>query len=273
MRLKKKKPYLAVVILLILIFCCAFAEILMNHNPGHLNLDNINQPPGGEFYFGTDSMGRDVYSMIWYGGRISITIGFMAAAISTVAAVIYGSISGFGSILVDTMMMRFLEMMLSIPSILIVIFVQALLGHSGPFSLAFVIGITGWMNMAKVVRGEIRQLRNREYIIQAFCMGGSFNYILRRHFVPELIPAIMFMVVTSVGTAIGIESTLSFFGIGLPTEVISWGTMLAQAENAMLSNEWWLMVIPGVFLVMLLLCITGIGNYIRKENNKKCSNL
>lgn len=273
MRIDKKKPYIAVIILCLLILGCIFAEWVVKEETGYMNLENINQPPSADFYFGTDSLGRDVYAMIWSGGRLSLLIGFTAAVISVVMAVVYGAFSGFAPNVIDNLMMRFLELLLSVPSILMVIFLQALLGQGSPLTLAFVIGMTGWMNMAKVVRGEIRQLRKREYIIQASCMGGGFFYILKRHFVPDLIPAILFMAVTGVGSAIGTESTLSFFGIGLPLNLISWGTMLAGGENAMLSNEWWLIIIPGAFLITLLLCITDIGNYIRSENTKKCSNL
>jgi len=218
-------------------------------------------------------MGRDIYSMIWYGGKISLFIGLFSTVISTVIGIVYGSISGSASELVDDAMMRFTEIILSIPSILIIIFVQAILGNSNPVSMSIVIGITSWMNISKIVRTEVRQIKNSEYILAAKSMGGGFFYVLKQHLLPNFVASIMFMVVTNIGAAIGTESTLSFLGIGLPIEIVSWGSMLSLSEEALLSNRWWIILIPGIFLVTTLVCITNIGNYIRKNNNKKSSNL
>lgn len=269
----RKKPYISMGVLLIIILGCAFSSVTMNHQPTYMDLNNINLAPNRTFYFGTDSLGRDIYSMIWYGGRISLFIGILATIISTSIAVVYGSISGVASELIDDMMMRFTEIALSIPSILIIIFIQAMIGQSNPLSIAIVIGITSWMNISKIVRSEVRQIRNSEYILAARCAGGKFFYILKRHLLPNFISAIMFMVVMNIGSAIATESTLSFLGIGLPIEIISWGSMLSLAEKALLSNYWWIILIPGVFLVVTLFCITNIGDYVRKKNNKEFSNL
>lgn len=270
---RQEKPYISLGILLLIMLGCTFSELLMNHPPSYMDLNHINIAPNRTFYFGTDSLGRDIFSMIWYGGRISLFIGFLATAISSCIAVIYGSISGMSSELIDDMMMRFTEIALSIPSILIIIFIQAMIGQSNPVSIAIVIGITSWMNISKIVRSEVRQIRNSEYILAARSCGGSFFYILKRHLLPNFISAIMFMVVINIGSAIATESTLSFLGIGLPLEIISWGSMLSLAEKALLSNYWWIILIPGVFLVLTLVCITNIGNYVRKQNNKEFSNL
>lgn len=266
-------PLLSMILLGLIIFGCLFAEFFMNHNPLYLDLSNLSSPPSSVFWFGTDPMGRDIFSMIWYGGRISLLIGFLATGISTAIAVIYGSISACAPRIIDDGMMRFTELVISIPSILTVIFLQAVIGQSNPFALAAVIGITSWMNMAKIVRTEVQRIRTSTYIEAARIMGGSFWYILLKHLLPGLIPSIMFMVVTNIGAAIGTEATLSFLGIGLPVETVSWGSMLSQADRALMTGNWWLIVIPGLFLVVTLVCITDIGNYIRKENNRKCSNL
>lgn len=269
----KEKPYISIIILVSIILACLFSDLIMTHDPTYMNLISSNVKPNEIFYFGTDSMGRDIYSMIWYGGRISLFIGILSTIISTFIAIVYGSISGMASEMIDDILMRFTEIILSIPSILIIIFVQAILGNSNPISISIVIGITSWMNIAKIVRTEVRQIRNSEYILAAKTMGGNFFYILRQHLAPNFISSIMFMVVTNIGSAIGAESTLSFLGIGLPTEVISWGSMLSLAEDALLMNQWWIILIPGIFLVTTLVCITNIGNYIRKNSNKRFSNL
>ena len=266
-------PYLSFILLGLILLGCLFCECFIPKDPTYLDLSHISQPPGSGFLFGTDPMGRDIFSMIWYGGRISLFIGFVAAAVSTAIAVVYGCISGFAPAWLDDALMRFAEMAMSIPSILVIIFLQAMIGQSNPLAIACIIGLTSWMNIAKVVRTEVRQIQNSEYILAARLMGGRFFYILRRHLLPNFFSSIMFMVVTNIGSAIGTESTLSFLGIGLPIETVSWGSMLSQADRALLSNNWWLILIPGLFLVVTLVCITNIGHYIRKANHRRCSNL
>ena len=266
-------PWISVVLLGILVLCCLAAELLMTKDPGYLDLKNFNVAPNGEFLFGTDTLGRDIFSGIWYGGRISITIGFLATLISTLIAVVYGSLSGIAPQWLDTLMMRFTEIFLSVPGLLLVLFFQAILGAANVLTLSIVIGVTGWASIAKVVRTEVRQLRNSEYVVASKCMGGGFFHILKQHLAPNFIASIMFMVVMNVRGAIGSESTLSFMGMGLPLEIISWGSMLSLAEKALLTGSWWMILIPGVFLVTLLMCLTNIGNYLRKRANRTESRL
>ena len=173
----------------------------------------------------------------------------------------------------DMLLMRMTEILLSIPNLLLVIFLQAILGKANVLSLSLVIGVTSWTSIAKVVRTEVRQLRSNEYVVAARCMGGGFFYILRKHLAPNFLSSIMFMVVMNIRSAIVEESTLSFMGIGLPLEIISWGSMLSLSEKALLTDGWWIILIPGAFLVVTLLAITGLGDYLRKELNKKESYL
>ena len=266
-------PWVSVVLMAAIILCCLFAEVLMTKDPTYLDLKNFNVAPNGEFLFGTDTLGRDIFSGIWYGGRISITIGFLATLISTLIAVIYGSVSGIAPAWQDTLMMRFTEIFLSVPGLLLVLFLQAILGEANVLTLSIVIGVTSWASIAKVIRTEVRQIRNSEYVVASKCMGGKFFHILRQHLAPNFIASIMFMVVMNVRGAIGSESTLSFIGMGLPLEIISWGSMLSLSEKALLTDSWWIILIPGAFLVTLLMCLTNIGNYLRKAANRKESNL
>lgn len=269
----KKIPYKSILVLSIIVICCIFADFIMTKDPTYMDLANTSLKPGSKFYFGTDTMGRDIFSMIWYGGRISLFIGILSTIISTSIAILYGTISACSNQFIDDLMMRITEMILSIPSILIIIFIQGIIRNTNIISLAIVIGITSWMNIAKIIRAEVRQIKNSEYIIASKTMGASFFFILKEHMVLNFLPAIMFMVVTNIGAAIGTEATLSFLGIGLPIEIISWGSMLSLAEGALLSNLWWIILIPGIFLVLTLVSITNIGNYLREKSNKKISNL
>ena len=266
-------PWISVILMAVIVLCCLFAEVIMTKDPGYLDLKHFNVAPNGEFLFGTDTLGRDIFSGIWYGGRISIMIGFLATVISTFIAVVYGSVSGIAPQWLDTLMMRFTEIFLSVPGLLLVLLLQAILGQANVLTLSIVIGVTGWASIAKVIRTEVRQIRSSEYVVASKCMGGKFFHILGRHLAPNFIASIMFMVVMNVRGAIGAESTLSFMGMGLPLEIISWGSMLSLAEKALLTDSWWIILIPGIFLVTLLMCLTNIGNYLRKTANRKESNL
>lgn len=129
--------------------------------------------------------------------------------------------------------------------------------------ISIVIGLTSWFGIAKIIRTEVRQLRSSEYVIAAKCMGGSFWHILWKHLAPNFVSSIMFMVVMNVRSAIVAESTLSFLGIGLPLDVISWGSMLSLAEKALMTRAWWIILIPGIFLVVVLMCITSLGHWLQ----------
>ena len=266
-------PWISGILLCAMVLCCLFAEVLMTKDPSYLDLANCSRAPDAAFLFGTDTLGRDIFSGIWYGGRISITIGFLATLISTFIAVVYGSISGIAPVWLDTLMMRFTEIFLSVPGLLLVLFLQAILGEANVITLSIVIGVTSWASIAKIIRTEVRQLRSSEYVVASRCMGGKFFHILGKHLAPNFIASIMFMVVMNVRGAIGSESTLSFMGMGLPLEVISWGSMLSLSEKALLTGSWWIILIPGAFLVTLLMCLTNIGNYLRRSANRKESNL
>lgn len=266
-------PLVSVLILLLLLIGCLCCELIMTKDPTYLDLHNYSVPPNREFFFGTDTMGRDIFSMIWYGGRISLCIGFVSTFLATAVAVILGAISGCSSAKTDALIMRIVDILLSIPGLLLVVLLQAVLGKASVLSISFVIGITGWMSMSKVVRTEVRQIRNSEYVIASKCMGGGFLHVLRHHLAPNFISAIMFMVIMSIRSAIVAESTLSFMGIGLPADVISWGSMLSLADQALSGRAWWMILIPGFFLVLTLVCLTNLGNHMRKRVNRKHSNL
>ena len=272
-REKSDFPLVSVVILAVIILGCLFAGVIAKKDPAYLDLMNYAKAPNREFLFGTDTLGRDIFSCIWHGGRVSLAIGFLATFISTVIAVVFGAISGAASDAVDTLLMRLTEIFLSIPGLLLILFLQAIWGKPTVLSISVIIGITSWFSIAKVVRTEVRQIRNSEYVIASRCMGGGFFHILFRHLAPNFLSAIMFMVVMNVRGAIVSESTLSFMGMGLPLEIISWGSMLSLSERALMTKAWWMILIPGAFLVTLLVCLTNIGSWLRKSANRKESNL
>ncbi|MDR3225385.1 MAG: ABC transporter permease [Clostridiales Family XIII bacterium] len=266
-------PAVSAAILGVIVLACMTSGLWTGENPAYMHLDSVSAPPGAPFLFGTDTLGRDLFKMIWCGGRESLLIGALSTAISSVIAILYGTISGLSGKIVDELLMRGTELILSIPSILYVISILAILGNPTPVSIAAVIGATSWMNIAKIVRSEVRQIRKSEYILSVRLMGGSFLYTLRKHLLPNFIPAILFMIVSNISAAIASEATLSFMGIGLPPAVVSWGTLMSLSEKALLTNSWWIIVIPGAFLVTTMVCITTLGEYLRSRNNMRYGNL
>ena len=256
----KGKPVFSMILLLIVVLGCIFANLVANHDPSGFYLRNLNTPPGREFIFGTDSLGRDIYSLIWYGGRVSLVIGISGAAIITVIGVTYGCISGTAGPKVDSVLMRFTEMCGSIPTLLMILILSAVFQADDVIGISVIIGITGWFALARIVRSEVRQIRNSDYVMYY-------------HLIPNFVSAIMFVVISSVSSCITMESTLSFLGLGLPADVVSWGSMLSLANKALIMNTWWVIVIPGVFLVVTLMCITNVGSFVRSEVNNKYSNL
>ena len=252
------KPVVSIGLLLIIILGCLCAELVMTKDPTFMDLVNYNKAPDKEFLFGTDTMGRDIFSMIWYGGRISLLIGGLATVISTFIAMVVGAFSGVAPAWLDELIMRFTEIFLSIPSLLLIILLQAIMGTANVVSLSIVIGVTSWTSIAKVIRTEVRQIRNSEYIIAARCMGAGFFRIMWKHLMPNFFSSIMFMVVMNVRTAMISEATLSFMGIGLPIEIITWGSMLSLSDKALMTGSWWIILIPGLFLIATVLCLTNI---------------
>lgn len=270
---RQKRPVPSFAVLGLLVLGCLAAPLIAPGDPGYLDLLHTSQAPGREFLFGTDAMGRDLFRCIWHGGRVSLFIGFLSTLISTAIAVVYGAVSGVSSPGVDSAMMRLTEILLSVPELLTVLFLQAIWGVATPVSIAVIIGLTSWYSIAKVVRTEVRQLRGSEYVIASRAMGGRFAHILGQHLAPNFLSSIMFMVVMNVRSAIVAESTLSFLGMGLPIDTVSWGSMLSLSERALMTGSWWVILIPGAFLVALLLSLTEIGNWLRREGSRRESNL
>ena len=171
-------PYISVTVLTVIVAGCIIGSIVYSDSAYYMQLSEISAAPGRGHIFGTDTLGRDLFSVIWCGGRISLTVGLLATLISTAIAVVYGAAAGLASQRVDDMMMRLTEILMSVPQMLFVMFLQAIMGDANVISISVVIGITGWMAVAKMVRSEVRQLRSSGFVMAARSMGGGFFYIL-----------------------------------------------------------------------------------------------
>ncbi|MEJ8555072.1 ABC transporter permease [Tepidibacter sp. Z1-5] len=269
----KQNIFLSPLVLFIIVFLCILAPLITNINPANMELSKVFTSPCRESIFGTDHLGRDIFSRVLYGGRISITIGVLSMVISTLIGAAYGSVSGYFGGRIDNYMMRFIDIMISIPSLLIMTLIQAILQSNNVSSIVFVIAITSWMNIAKIVRSEVIEIKQREFVLASKIMGADFIHITKKHLIPNFMPAIIYMSAINSANAIMSETTLSFLGLGLPIDVPSWGSMLMDAQKSILLNKWWVALFPGVFMISTIFCITNIGEYIRVKSNRKFNNI
>jgi peptide/nickel transport system permease protein len=259
-----KKPVVSAAILTIIILACVLADMFAPGDAARMEFDALLMPPDAAHIFGTDGMGRDMAGMILHGGRVSLVIGLLASAITALIAMVYGAAAGLAPKWLDDLLMRMTELLMSLPSILYVVSILAIIGKPTMLSMSVVIGVTSWMNIAKIVRAEVRQIRGSEYILSARLAGAKFPYLLRRHLLPNFMPGIMFMLIYNISQAIAAEATLSFLGLGMPPGSATWGALMSLSQDALLTNSWWIILIPSSFLVTTLVCITNIGEYIRK---------
>lgn len=224
----------------------------------HLNDSCLS--PTKQHWFGTDTMGRDLYAMVWYGGSISLWIGMIATCCSTICAILYGGISGFFPRKYDVVAMKLLDFAMSIPTILWVLFAQSMVVHKNSVTIGIVIGITSWFSMAKIIHSEVQERRSDGHILCAKQMGASLFYIVRVHIVPQILSNLWFMITMNIGKAMITEATLSFLGLGLPVEQISLGMLIGTANEAFLGREWWLIVFPAVFFIVTVMSIMKINH-------------
>jgi oligopeptide transport system permease protein len=225
----------------------------------HLPLKNLS--PSLDFWFGTDELGRDLFTRIWWGARISLFVGITAAVIDLILGVIYGSIAGLWGGKLDETMMRFTDIIYSIPYLLIVILLTVVMG-SGLTTIIIALTLTGWIPMARIVRGQVLQLKELDYAYAAYALGASRWRILFRHLLPNALGPIITTMTFSIPTAIFAEAFLSFLGLGVQAPIASWGTMASDGLSALRYFPWRLFF-PAVFISLTMLCFNLVGDGIR----------
>jgi peptide/nickel transport system permease protein len=221
-----------------------------------------NAPPSWGHLLGTDQSGFDIFGRIMYGGRVSLEVGFAAAAIATVVGVLFGAISGFFGGWIDALMMRIVDVLLSVPILLLVI-VLAVIFHPSLTILILVIGLSAWLVPARLVRGETLTLRVREYVLAVRVMGGSNARIVLRHIIPNTIGTIIVNATFQVADAILLLAALGFIGLGVPAPLTDWGSMLADGVNAALSGYWWQIYPAGAVIVLVVVAFNFVGDALR----------
>lgn len=258
---KNKIAVAGLIFIIVILVFAAFAPFIAPYDPSHIDMKNILAAPSGAHIFGTDTLGRDIFSRIVYGSRISLSIGFIAVGIAIVIGMVFGSIAGYYGGRVDSILMRFVDIMLCFPVFFLILAVIAVLEPS-IFNIMIVIGATGWMSVARLVRAEVLSLKERDYVICARVMGAGDIWIIVRHLIPNAIAPVVVSATLGIGGAILVESALSFLGIGVQPPTPSWGNILMDGKST-LGVAWWLTIFPGIFITLTVLAYNLLGEALR----------
>lgn len=267
-RLKRNKiSILAGIILLILIVMCFIGPSLTPYSYSDMNPSNRFISPNTTHWFGTDSLGRDLFTRIWVGGRVSLTLGIIGAIIDVTIGLIYGGIAGYFGGKIDNLMMRFLEILASIPYLVLVILISLVVGK-GIYSLIIAMTVTGWCYMARLVRGQIFQIKSQEYILAARALGTSDIKIIVKHLLPNTMGVIIVAVTFDIPSFIFGEAFLSFIGLGVQAPMTSWGVLAAEAQSTMAFYPYQLFF-PSLMISLTMLSFQLLGDGLRDALDPK----
>ncbi|MBM7568437.1 ABC transporter permease [Paenibacillus sacheonensis] len=255
-----KAGIVAILVLVVFALAAAFA-FLSSKDPNEMNVMEKLRHPGAAHWFGTDDYGRDYFARALYGGRVSLTVGFLAMILSTGIGVTIGVISGYFGGLIDSLLMRFVEIIMSIPSFLILLLLSIYLKPSIG-NLIVIISLLMWMNISRIVRAETMSLKEREYVLYAKASGQSSFGIIGRHILPNLVSVIIVSATNNVASAIMMESSLSFLGFGVQAPNATWGSMLNGAQGLMFSSPY-LAIFPGLLIFLTVLSFNVLGDILR----------
>lgn len=261
-RLKKNKlALIGLYIIIVLIALAIFGPMISVYEYDATNLNNVYAPISGSHWFGTDELGRDVFTRVLYGARISLAVGFVASFINLIIGVLYGGISGFMGGKVDNVMMRFVDILYGVPILLIVILLMVVLGP-GLTNIFIALGIGYWVGMARIVRGQTLSLKEQEFTLAAKTLGASRTRILVRHIIPNAIGPIIVTATLLIPNAIFFEAFLSFIGLGVSAPVASWGVLASDGVRSFQSHPN-LLFFPALFISITMLSFNFLGDGLR----------
>lgn len=261
-RFKRSHTAVAGLVILCLISCCAIiGPWVTPYTYYATELSAKNQAPSAIHWFGTDDLGRDLFSRTWHGARISLLVGISAASVDLVIGVIWGGVAAFAGGKVDEVLMRIADILYALPYMLVVIILMVVLG-SGLIPIIIAMTLIGWITMARIVRGQILQLKNLEYVLAARALGASFSRVLFRHLIPNAMGPVIITMTLTVPAAIFTEAFLSFLGLGVQAPIASWGTMASDGLPAMQYYPWRLFF-PAFFISITMLGFNLVGDGLR----------
>ncbi|MBF0538888.1 MAG: ABC transporter permease [Nitrospirae bacterium] len=248
-------------IVLALLLVATLAPVIAPYQPDAIDAGHVLQAPCAERWLGTDDLGRDILSRMIYGCRISLSVGFVAVGISTIIGIIVGSLAGFYGGYVDRVIMRFVDIMLSIPTFFLILAVIAFI-DSNIGNIMLVIGLTSWMGVARLVRAEFMSLKGREFVLAAISAGASDVRVIVRHMLPNALAPVIISAVLGIAGAVLVESSLSFLGLGVQPPTPSWGNILSIGKDN-LEIAWWLSVFPGMAILVTVVGYNLLGEGLR----------
>lgn len=263
-----KLALMGLVIIIVLGVMATIGPLISGHEYAKQSILMKNKAPSATNWFGTDDFGRDVFTRVWYGARISLFVGFMAALIDFFIGVLYGGIAGYLGGRVDNIMMRFVDLLYGLPYLLVVILLMVVMGP-GLGTIIVALTATGWIAMARTVRGQVLQMKSSEYVLAAKTMGAKPFYIIRKHLLPNTIGIIIVYVTLSVPSAIFAEAFLSFLGLGVQAPMASWGVMANDGLSTILSGHWWRLFFPAFFISLTMLAFNVLGDGLRDAFDPK----
>lgn len=268
-RLTKNKLAMSGLIFLILLAVMAIiGPILTPYSMKTFELENQFMPPSAEHLFGTDSLGRDVFTRTWLGARISLFVGLMAALIDFFVGVIYGGVSGYRGGRTDNIMMRIIEVLYGLPYLLVVILLLVVMGPSLT-TIIIALTVTGWVGMARIVRGQVLQIKNYEFVLASKSFGAKTKRIIRKNLLPNTMGPIIVQMTLTVPSAIFAEAFLSFLGLGIQAPNASWGVMANDALGAILSGNWWTLFFPAFFISFTMFAFNVLGDGLQDALDPK----
>lgn len=257
----RRRALLAGSVVVLLALSAIIGPVLYDADPNTLDLSRSAAPPGEGHPLGTDESGRDVLGRLLAGGRVSLAVGFVAVACSGLLGLSLGALAGLGGRRIDTVVMRLTDAMMSIPAMFLIITTLALFGTSVA-GLVIAIGATSWMGLARLVRAELMSIREQAYVEAARALGARPLRLLARHAVPHLLPTVLVNLTFGIGTAILMESALSFIGLGIQPPSASWGNMLTNAQSYLYASPW-LAVYPGILILITVVAVNVLGDALR----------
>jgi peptide/nickel transport system permease protein len=261
-------PLIPIAILTIIGFMAIFANVLAPHNPEVGSLTVRFRPPvwqtGGsaEYLLGTDQLGRDVLSRLIFGARVSMVVGLTAVIVAGVIGTTLGILAGYIGSWVDQVIMRITDAWLALPALTFAIFLAAIVGPS-EMNIVIILGAVYWTRYARVVRGEVLSLKERDFVRLAIVAGCSKRTIMWRHILPNVVNSAIVLATLMLGVVIVTEASLSFLGVGVPPPKPAWGLMLSDGKQGLMVGYWWLTVLPGCCIMLMVLSANLLGDWLR----------
>ena len=261
-------PVIPVLILLFIAFVAIFADLLAPHDPQIGSLARRFKPPfwqeGGSLVYplGTDHVGRDVLSRLIFGARVSMVVGITAVLVAGGIGTLLGILSGYLGGWADQVVMRVTDTWLALPALTFAIFLAAIVGPS-ELNIILILGLVYWTRYARVIRGEVLSLKQREFVRLAVVAGCSKALIMRRHILPNVINSAVVLATLMLGVVIVTEASLSFLGVGVPPPKPAWGLMMADGKKGLMVGYWWLTVFPGICIMLMVLSANLLGDWLR----------